>query len=423
MEGTERFARKYRPTTIEGYIGNKEVKETVKRYLKKTMPQTILLMGPSGCGKTTLGRLLAKAYLCEDKTEENEACGECITCQAVDEYIRTGEKDSLPDLYEIVASDNSGKRDVDAMLEQMNYPPMAGDWKVFIIDEIHSLSQNAMERLLKTMEEPPEGVVMICCTTNPEKLLPTILNRCQLKLSITKPSTKEIIELLQKVCLTEGKEYDISGLRMIATRAENVQRDSLNYLEQVLNTRGNAKIDSVSEEFTEVADSIIFDFYKAYIEKDYLRYINVLYKIKTTYTFSQFLSALTNFTVRGIYVLNSIEVEGLSLDELKAYTTLFKKFSIKDLSTILSKLRKLNLGDIETNLIAFIYCDEDDEKEKIEVSVKKEDVQKERVFRNTNMEALETVKLREGAKSVSEQLESVDLKSMSELFQLEKVSD
>ena len=147
------FARKYRPTSLNGYVGNSEVKETVQRYLKNpSKPQTILLTGNSGCGKTTLARIIAKEYLCEDRDDETGACCECATCMAVDEYIATGSTENLPDIYEIDSSDKSGKKDIDAMLGSMEYPPIGGDWKVYIIDEVHLLSEGAMGRLLKLVE-------------------------------------------------------------------------------------------------------------------------------------------------------------------------------------------------------------------------------------------------------------------------------
>lgn len=418
------FARKYRPKSLEGYIGNSQVKETVQRYLKNGRPQSILLTGNSGCGKTTMARLLVKEYLCEERDPEKGACGECVTCQMVDEYIETGNTEMIPDLLEIDASDKSGKKDIDSMLSGMEYPPMAGAWKVYIIDEVHLLSENAMGRLLKSLEEPPEGVLLIFCTTNPEKLLPTIKNRCQLKLNVTKPTTKDIIELLQRVCLIEDKNYDLIGLRTLAARSDNVIRDSLNNLERVLNTRGDATGVNVSAEFREVSDKLVFDFYKAYLDKNYFEYMNILYKIKVGYSFDQFLLTLTNFTTRGIYVLNSVDVEGLSESEITEYMTLFKRFSPKQLSITLSALKRMNVGDVEVNLMAFIYEEElpvVPDMPKLNVESTESSLGAERTFRNSNVQALEKSKLKEGSKSVVKEMSDLSLNDVKELFTLEKV--
>lgn len=418
------FARKYRPKSLEGYIGNSQVKETVQRYLKNGRPQSILLTGNSGCGKTTMARLLVKEYLCEERDPEKGACGECVTCQMVDEYIETGDTEMIPDLVEIDASDKSGKKDIDSMLAGMEYPPMAGAWKVYIIDEVHLLTETAMGRLLKSLEEPPEGVLLIFCTTNPEKLLPTIKNRCQLKLNVTKPTTKDIIELLQRVCLIEDKNYDLIGLRTLAARSDNVIRDSLNNLERVLNTRGDATGVNVSAEFREVSDKLVFDFYRAYLDKNYFEYMNILYKIKVGYSFDQFLLTLTNFTTRGIYVLNSVDVEGLSESEITEYMTLFKRFSPKQLSITLSALKRMNVGDVEVNLMAFIYEEElpvVSDISKLNVESTKSSLCDERTFRNSNVQALEKAKLKEGSKSVVKEMSDLSLNDVKELFTLEKV--
>ena len=423
MEENISFARKYRPNTLEKYIGNSEIKETVKRYLKTGRPQSILLTGNSGCGKTSLARLIAKEYFCEDRDPETGACDECMSCETMNDYIKTGNTEMLTDLYEIDSSDKSGKKDIDAMLESMQYPAMGGDWKVYIVDEVHLLSAGAMGRLLKSLEEPPQGVLMILCTTDPDKLLDTIINRCQLKMEVKKPTTSELVNFLRNVCLEESKDYDIPGLRSLVVRAENVVRDSLNNLERVLNTRGSATYSSVNAEFREVSEKLIFDFYEAFQNKDYLGYVNVLYQVKTKYDFGQFLISLTNFTTRGIYILNSVDVEGLTEEELKSYIALFKKFSIKDISYILSSLRRMNLGDIEANFMAFIYTDNDDKKDDVPVvHVTESTVAEEKTLRNSNLQRLESAKLEEGSKSIKSEMEPVGLKDMKGFFTVEKVN-
>ena len=427
MSDNVSFARRFRPTTLDDYVGNAEVKDTVRSYLSKGRPQSILLSGHSGCGKTTMARLLIKEYMCLDPHEDGSPCGVCDNCQSVDEYIQTGNYEMLPDVREIDSADSGGKKDIDALLSTIDYPSMMGGWKAYIIDEAHLLTQAAMGRLLKSLEEPPEMVLMIFCTTNPERLLDTIKNRCQLKLSIKKPEAVDVMSMLKRVCEVEGRKYDTAGLRLISARSDNVIRDALNNIERVFSTKGEATERAVSDEFKEVSDKIIFDFYDAYLKKDYLKYMRVLYRVKTEFGFEQFLSALKNFTVRGVYTINGIDVSGLSVEEMKSYGNLFGKFSVPHLSMVLASLKKMSLGDIETNLIAFIYHEEVQE---VALGLSKKEStgteeitpkEKENLFRNNSLEILARKRDEAGVKSASALTEEVSLSEIGEFISLTKI--
>lgn len=420
------FARYYRPNSLESYIGNEKIKETLYRTLQrgKKKPQSILLTGNTGCGKTTLARIISSWYMCENPNEDGSPCGECLSCQSMKEYIKTGVNDSLPDIKEIDSSENSGKNEIASIIEEMEYPAYAGGWKVYIFDECHVLSQGSNNALLKPVEEPPENVLMIFCTTNPEKMLETLRNRAQLQLKITKPTTSDLCGLLKKVCLDRGKEYDMQGLRMICSRADYVIRSSLNYLEQVLETKDNAKAESVSKEFQEVSDKIIFDFYDAYINKDYLKYINVLYNIRTNFNFNMFLTSLTNFTIRGIYLLNNISVEGMSEVEIKSYLGVFSQFTVEDISYILEKLKKMSFGSIEANFISFIYTNNEcTSTTNNSVEIPSVTVSEEKVFRNDNLKILEESIVKESQLSLKDTMQGSNFEDVMSLFNLEKVRE
>lgn len=419
------FARRFRPTTMANYVGNEKNKETIKRYLKGKKPQSILLTGNTGCGKTTIARLLVKEYLCEDRDDEKGACGVCNSCIAVDDYILTGSTEMLPDIHEIDITDKSGKSDIDSILETVEYPSITGGWKVYLLDEVHMASRQAQSRILKILEEPPEDVLFIFCTTDPDKMLDTLKNRCQLKLSIVKPTLVDITSLLKRVCLEESKDYDLEGLRTIASRSEFVIRDSLNNLERVLETRGDAKAVSVNEEFNEISNALLFQFYKAFREKDFLAYMGLLYKIKVSFDFRQFLVSLNNFTMRGIYILNGVDVEGISEDELVSYKELFKSFTTEELSYILSSLRRMDIGDIEANLIGFIYCQNENkvvESSQINLDAPQVKEGNEYSFRNDVLQQREKDKITSGIKSLEDNMKEVGVSDMGSLFQFEKVS-
>lgn len=418
------FARKYRPSTLEGYIGNEKLKETVKRIMASgKKPQSILLTGNTGCGKTTIARIIESWYICENPGEDGSPCGECLTCCNMKDYIENGNAEMLPDIKEIDVTDKGGKGDMDALIEEIEYPAFGGGWKIYLLDECHAMTMAAATRLLKIVEEPPEKVLVIFCTTDPQKMLETLKNRCQLKLKVVKPNTTELCGLLKRVCVSVGKDYDLQGLRMICSRADYVIRDSLNYLEQVINTRGEATGVAVSEEFLEISDNLILDFYTAYINKNYLEYINIMYKIKTTYDFGLFLQSLTNFTTRGIYILNNVNVEGLSEVEIASYLGIFSKFSMEDIAYILSSLKKMSYGDIEANLMSFIYTVSEVKEETPKVVIPSPEVVDESKFRNDNLKALELSKLKEGQASLSSSLEEVGFEDAMSLFNLQKVSD
>lgn len=426
MDSEISFARKYRPNTLEGYIGNTKIKETFRRVMASgKRPQSILLTGNTGCGKTTMARIIESWYMCEDPNEDGSPCGVCMNCINMKQYIETGNSEMLPDIKEIDVTDKSGKSDMDALLEEIEYPAYGGGWKIYMMDECHRMSSAASARMLKPLEEPPENVLIIFCTTDPQMMLETLKNRCQIKFEVSKPTTSELSTLLRDVCLDNGKEYDLQGLRMICSRADYVIRDSLNYLENVINSRGSATADAVSEEFDEVSDNLIFDFYDAYINKNYLKYMNVLYKVKTKFGFKMFLQTLVNFTTRGIYILNNISVEGLSDVEMKSYLGVFTMFSIKEISYILSSLRKMGYGDIEANFMAFIYTDISEsrvvEEEKKEVKIEPSNSNNEKVFRNNNIQKLEEAKLKEGVESVKSNFQEVGFDTVEGLFKLEKV--
>lgn len=426
----EDFSRKYRPYTLDGYIGNSKIKENFKRVMASGhKPQSILLTGNTGCGKTTIARIISTWYMCENPKEDGSPCGECSSCMAMREYITTGRTDLLPDVYEVNASTNSGKSDVMSMIEGVDYPAFGGGWKIYIMDECHALSLAGSTALLKIVEEPPEKVLFIFCTTDPQKMLETLKNRCRLKFEIKKPNVSELSNLLAKVCKSNGKEYDMQGLRMICGRSNFVIRDSLNFLEQVLNSRGKATGECVSEEFEEVSDSLIFDFYDAYTNKNYLKYIEVMYKIKTKFSFDQFLRSLESFTIRGIYILNNVNVEGMSESEIKGYLEVFSKFSFEDICYILSSLKKMSYGNIEANLLAFIYNDDSAEgtkgngSEKSSFSSGHITLGSETKFRNNNLQALEKGRYKRGEESLKDKMENADFDDVASLFSLTRVNN
>lgn len=419
----KQFSRWYRPNSLEGYIGNTAIKETIQNIFKRDkLPQSILLYGMTGCGKTTLARLIAKEYLCENKDKEHGACGVCETCLLIDNYIKTGDFGALQDLKEVDITASSGKEDITELLDEMSYPSMFGGWKVYIMDEVQMASKQAQQRMLKFLEEPTEKVCVVFCTTNPEMMLDTLKNRCSLKLQVKKPNLAELSGLLKFVCEQEDIKYDFVGLKLICSKADFVIRESLQLLEQLVQSRGTVTEESFTEEFKELGDTVLFKFFDAYLKKDSLKYLSVLHQVRSLGGFDVFLNSLLNFLTRGIYIVNGISVDGMSMFELNQFSELFKRFSEEEIGFLLNSLLKLRGSrDLESGLMCLIFDVPVAHNQVITVKEvsKQEQLSKEVSHRDSRVKERETRILEESKESLKELNSSIQ--DISKMFNLKRV--
>ena len=275
----------------------------------------------------------------------------------MDEFILTGNSEDLMNVREIDNSVSGNKSDIDEILNDAEIPSFDGGWKVFIFDECHLISKAAQGRMLKLLEEPPENVLLILCTTDPDMLLDTIRSRCQHHYTVSKPKLNELAALLKRVCEKEKVIVEDKALGVIATSADFVPRQALIQLETVINEKHDVTYKNTIEVLNVIADSYYFDFYKYLTQPqiDIFAYVKFLSELRENIDLKQFVAGLITFTNRGIYVYNGVNQQGLPVSEIKRYRQIFSKFSTGDIIHILKLLKTMQKGDIESELLLLGY--------------------------------------------------------------------
>lgn len=234
-------ARRYRPATFESVVGQKSLTTTLKNaILNNKLAHAYLFCGPRGVGKTSCARIFAKTINCMNLTPDGEACNECESCRS---FI---EQRSL-NIHELDAASNNSVEDIRSLIDQVRIPPQIGQYKVYIIDEVHMLSQAAFNAFLKTLEEPPRHAIFILATTEKHKILATILSRCQVY-DFSRISAADVVNHLQFVASSQNVTSEVDALHIIAQKADGGMRDALSIFDQVVSyTNGNITYQSVIE--------------------------------------------------------------------------------------------------------------------------------------------------------------------------------
>lgn len=232
MENFVVSARKYRPSTFESVVGQKALTQTLKNTIKSNhLAHAYLFCGPRGVGKTTCARIFAKTINCENLTNDFEPCNQCESCKAFNEQRSFN-------IHELDAASNNSVDDIRSIIDQVRIPPQIGKYSVYIVDEVHMLSQGAFNAFLKTLEEPPAHAIFILATTEKHKILPTILSRCQIY-EFNRITINDTIQHLANIAQKEGVSIETDALHTIALKSDGGMRDALSIFDQLVNFCGN----------------------------------------------------------------------------------------------------------------------------------------------------------------------------------------
>lgn len=329
--------RKYRPTNFDEVVGQTHIIQTLKNAIvQNRIAHAYLFCGPRGTGKTSIAKIFAKTLNCTNS--QDAPCGVCENC-------KMAANGSHPDIIEIDAASNNGVDEVRNLIDKVKYAPMQGKYKIYIIDEVHMMTSGAFNALLKTIEEPPAHVIFIFATTEPNKVLPTIISRCQ-RFDFNKVSMHDIKYRLSVVCKNEGIEIDENGLTLIAQLADGGMRDALSILDQcVAYCSSHIDVNDIRKIYgvvtSEDIGKLFYSVYKKDVDsfvKDIQKYSDMGMDIKRLT--ADFIHMLKNSLILD-YSENSTLVSDMNKDMIRKYFKLAPiNFRIKCMEELMDTYNK-----------------------------------------------------------------------------------
>jgi len=283
-------ARKYRPSSFSSVVGQNSLTTTLKNAIhRKQLAQAYLFCGPRGVGKTTCARIFAKTINCLNPTSELEACNECESCKA---FI--GQRSF--NIHELDAASNNSVEGIRKLIEQVRIPPQIGKYSVYIIDEVHMLSQAAFNAFLKTLEEPPAHAIFILATTEKHKILPTILSRCQIY-DFNRIKVEDTVKYLEYIAKKENVAYEVEALNIIAQKADGAMRDALSIFDQVVSySDNNITYQKVIENLNVLDFQYYFTLTEYFLQADYANALKIYDELLSKgFDSQQFIAGLSEY--------------------------------------------------------------------------------------------------------------------------------
>ena len=329
------LARKYRPQTFNEIFAQNHITTILKNTIElDRTAHAYLFTGPRGVGKTSLARIFAKSLNCLTDGPTTTPCNNCQNCNEITQGIST-------DVIEIDGASNTGVEDIRDLQKELMYAPSSSRYKIYIIDEVHMLSKNAFNALLKTLEEPPENVIFIFATTEPHKVIATIISRCQ-RFDFKRIPIPEIVRRLQEICQLENISIDNDALFMIGKKADGSMRDAQSLMDQVL---AYGKEHITLTDVLSIFGIVHFDVYNRIVsfiaQKDATSIIKLLHDIlESGNDIQEFINGLLDY-IRNLMMLNvEIEIEVISETQKKDMKELCDKFTENDLLYLMTLLIK-----------------------------------------------------------------------------------
>jgi DNA polymerase-3 subunit gamma/tau len=326
------LARKYRPQSFSEVYAQDHVTKILQSAIASgRIAHAYLFTGPRGVGKTSLARIMAKSLNC-DEGPTTHPCNKCTNCTEITSGVS-------PDVIEIDGASNTGVDDIRDLQKELMYAASGAKFKIYIIDEVHMLSKNAFNALLKTLEEPPENVIFIFATTEPHKVLPTIISRCQ-RYDFKRIPVEAIVARLQELSELEGIKVDAESLYLIARKADGGMRDALSLLDQTISYCANdINVEQVRQIFGMIPNQVYFDFMGKIKAHDAQNLIIGMHRIFEEGTdLQEFIANMLEFLRMVLHSKLGIQIKDVSQEEIPLFADVANMFSQNDLLYIMSQL-------------------------------------------------------------------------------------